>query len=93
MPEGRLPEDSWLVGMGLIILGVNAVKYLNGIKMDGFFVVIGLLALGYGLSSIYGLSLPIISILLIFAGAFIIFKPMFWKSEDKEWEWDWDWKC
>ena len=28
MPDERLPEETWLIGAGLIMLGLNGVRYL-----------------------------------------------------------------
>lgn len=75
--EWGIPEGAWLVGAGLIILGLLAVRYLNGIKVSGFWVFLGALALGSGLAAIYGLDLPVFPILLIIAGAAILLKPLF----------------
>jgi hypothetical protein len=75
--EWGIPEGAWLVGTGLIILGLLAVRYLNGIKVSGFWLFLGVLALGSGLAAVYGLDLPVFPILLIIAGAAILLKPLF----------------
>lgn len=49
LPEGQIPPDSWLIGSGLIMLGVNFIRYFGGIKMSGFTVFLGILALVAGL--------------------------------------------
>ena len=58
VPNERLPEDTWLIGMGLIMLGINGIRYLNGIKMSGFTVVLGSLALVSGMAGVFGMDLP-----------------------------------
>jgi hypothetical protein len=68
-PEGTIPEGAWLIGTGLIILGLSVVRYLNGIEVSWFWIGLGVLALGTGLSALLGLSLPVFPILLIIAGA------------------------
>ena len=75
-PEGSVPEGTWLIGTGLIILGLTGVRYLNRIKISGFWVVLGILALGCGLSDLFGIDLPVFAILLIIVGASIILKPL-----------------
>ncbi len=30
-PAGTVPESTWLIGVGLILLGLNAIRYLSGI--------------------------------------------------------------
>jgi hypothetical protein len=32
----QVPDGLWSIGVGLIMLGLNAARYLNGIKMSGF---------------------------------------------------------
>ena len=72
MPEGWVPEGAWLVGAGVIILGLNAVRYLNNIKVSGFWNFLGALALLSGITTFLGVDLPVFPILLILFGAGII---------------------
>jgi hypothetical protein len=67
-PEGMIPEGTWLIGTGLIILGLALVRYLNGIEVSWFWIGLGILALGTGVGDLVGLSLPVFPILLIIAG-------------------------
>jgi hypothetical protein len=73
VPEGRLPGGTWLIGTGLIILGTSLIRYLNDIRVSGFWVFIGLLALASGLGDVFGVNLPVFPLLLIFIGAGILF--------------------
>jgi hypothetical protein len=68
-PEGTIPEGAWLIGTGVILLGLSAIRYANSIEVSWFWVGLGVLALGTGLSSLLGIDLPIFPILLIIAGA------------------------
>jgi hypothetical protein len=77
VPDEQVPGGTWLVGAGLIMLGLNAARYLNGIRMSGFTIVLGILALASGLSDFAGIDLPLFPILLILIGASILLKPMF----------------
>lgn len=90
LPEGTVPEDTWLLGMGSIILTVNAVKYLYGIRPDWFFVVIGVLALSAGVDNYLGFELPLLAFLLIATGGFILLKPKLWDDKDENWDWCWN---
>lgn len=76
MPEGTIPEGTWLVGAGLIMLGVSAVRYLNGIRVSWFTVILGIIAFGSGVSGFFGVSLPWFPILLILVGASIILEQV-----------------
>jgi hypothetical protein len=74
VPDRWIPEGSWLVGTGLIMLGLNAVRYASGIRMSTFTIVLGFIALSSGLSDVAGVDLPVIPIVLIAIGAHIISK-------------------
>ena len=38
-PDGTVPEGAWLLGTGVIILGIMCIRYLNGIKVNGFWLL------------------------------------------------------
>jgi len=80
IPDERVPEGTWLIGTGLIILGLMGIRFLYGIKISGFWLVLGILALAFGISDIFGLDLPVFAILLILVGASIILKPLLKKK-------------
>jgi hypothetical protein len=73
----NLPEGIWDVGIGLILLGLNAARYFNGLKMSGFTTFLGLLAVVGGLAQmIFRLDFGG-AFLLIILGAYLILKPWF----------------
>ena len=80
IPDSTLPEGIWLIGVGLIMLGLNAARYYYGIKMSGFTLFLGTLALLSGIGDMLGLDLPVFPILLILIGASIIIRPMLEKD-------------
>ena len=73
-----LPHGIGAIGIGLILLGLNLARSLNGIPTSGFSTTVGVLALILGVlelaSSILHLSfeLPIFSILLIVLGVVVL---------------------
>ena len=73
-PKAMFPEGTWLAGLGLILLGVNAARRIRGIKTSGFGIVAGLIAAAAGIGRIFGLDLPIIPALLIVLGAVLVVK-------------------
>lgn len=79
LPEGRIPPDSWLIGSGLIMLGINFVRYFKGIKMSGFTVFLGILALVAGLGGILSFKLPVFAALFIIFGASLLMRALFKK--------------
>lgn len=81
MPKGSVPEGTWLVGTALIIFGSSIIRHYNGLKVSGFWIVMGLIALGTGLSDILGVNIPVFPILIIIIGATIIIKPLLDKKK------------
>jgi hypothetical protein len=67
-----VPEGTWLIGAGLIMLGLNAVRLLVGIRASWFTLVLGAIALLSGLSSVLGVSIPVGPLLIILIGLAII---------------------
>ncbi len=63
----------WLIGTGLILLGLNIARYLSGIRIRTFSSMLGALALLLGVMEVLGLGLPVLPILLIVIGASILF--------------------
>jgi hypothetical protein len=76
VPNRQVPEGTWLIGVGFIMLGLNAARYANDIQMSNFTIGLGILALLIGLADFAGVDLPLFPILLILIGANIIFKAM-----------------
>lgn len=76
IPDESIPEGMWLIGAGLIMIGLNLARFLNGIKMSGLTFILGLLALGSGLGDYLGLDLPVFAIMLILIGVGMIIRPL-----------------
>ncbi|HVE58918.1 MAG TPA: hypothetical protein VNB22_18940 [Pyrinomonadaceae bacterium] len=81
LPEGQLPSHIWLVGAGLIMLGINFARYFSGIKMSGFTVFLGVVALVAGAGGIFNLALPIFPALFIILGASLLMRALFKKQD------------
>ncbi len=77
LPSELVPQGAWLIGAGLIMLGLNAIRYLNHISISRFTVALGVVAILVGLASFFGLRLPLFAILLAAIGAGIIIKSLF----------------
>jgi hypothetical protein len=73
-----LPAGTGLIGMGLILLGLNTVRYFNGIAVNGFTTTIGILALVWGGLELAGavlslpFELPVFAILMIVLGVIVL---------------------
>jgi hypothetical protein len=64
------------VGAGVIMLGLNAVRLLLGIRVSWFTVILGTVALLSGLGSVYGVSIPVGPLLIILIGLSIIVRAL-----------------
>jgi len=71
-----VPEGTWLVGAGVIMLGLNAVRLGLGIRIGWFTVILGTVALLSGLGSVYGVSIPVGPLLVILIGLAIILRAL-----------------
>jgi hypothetical protein len=80
LPETQFPHGTWLIAAGLILLGLNAIRYLNRVRMSGFSLVAGIVALTIGVGEFFGVKLPLIAIALIVVGAVILLKTMLQKD-------------
>ncbi len=77
-----LPTGIGAIGIGLILLGLNAARTLNGLPTSGFSITLGILALLWGGLELAGIvfnlpfELPIFPILLIALGAIILAREL-----------------
>jgi hypothetical protein len=73
-----LPEGVGALGIGLIMLGLNAARSLKGIPTSYFTTILGILALVLGVLELAGavlslpFELPIFAILLITLGVLLL---------------------
>ncbi len=77
--EDQVPGGLWSIGVGIILLGLNAARYYYRIRMSGFTTVLGVIALVTGIGEMAGMDLPGLAILLILLGAQLMLKP--WLEE------------
>lgn len=76
LPPKQVPPGSWLMAAGLIILGFSAIRYFNALRVSGFSLAVGILALLAGLGEYFALDLPLFAIALIGLGAWLLFSRL-----------------
>ncbi len=81
VPHGIIHEGWWSMGVGAIMLGLNAARYLNHVRMSGFTTVLGILAIIGGIVQLLGVSHLEGPFLLIILGSYLIIKPWFDKRQ------------
>ena len=69
-------EGTWLIGAGVIMLGLNAVRLALGIRTSGFTLILGTVALLSGIGSVYGIDFPVGPLLIILIGLAIIVRAL-----------------
>ena len=67
-----VPEGTWLIGAGVIMLGLNVVRLALGVRASWFTLVLGTIALLSGIGSVTGLDIPVGPLLFILVGLAII---------------------
>jgi hypothetical protein len=77
IPETTVSKGFWSIGIGVIFLGLNAARYMNGIRMSGFTTFLGILALIGGIVQLLGWKSMDGAFFLIVLGAYLILKPWF----------------
>jgi len=81
VPEEIIKGGWWSIGVGLIMLGLNAARYFFQLRMSGFTTVLGVLSVIGGALTLAGLEGVDGAILLIVLGAYLILKPWFEKQQ------------
>jgi hypothetical protein len=81
VPNDTIPKGVWSIGVGVIMLGLNAARYFYKIKMSGFTTVLGILSLIGGIAELIGFTSLEGALLLIILGAYLILKPWFDKRK------------
>ena len=81
VPGELVAKGLWSIGVGLIMLGLNAARYFYGIRMSGFTTVLGIISLISGVAQLLGMHTLEGALLLIILGAYLILKPWFEKQQ------------
>lgn len=77
VPDEMIPKGVWSIGVGVIMLGLNATRYSYKIRMSGFTTALGILAVIGGVLQLLGMRTLEGAILLIILGAYLLVKPWF----------------
>jgi hypothetical protein len=77
LPPEIAPKGLWLIGAGLILLGVNGVRYAKGFRLSAFTVILGVIATGIGVSTALGVSVPVLPLLLLTVGIGLLAGALF----------------
>jgi len=81
VPDEMIPGGVWSICVGLLLLGLNAVRYVKGLKMSGFTTFLGVVSSASGGLQLLGLHDVEGAILLIVLGAYLLVKPVIEKKQ------------
>ncbi len=76
------PNGTGVLGFGLILIGLNAARFLNGIPTSGFTLMLGILAVVWGGLELAGFffsrpfEIPIFAVLLIVLGIIMLAREL-----------------
>jgi len=71
-----VPSGMWLVGTGILLLALNAVRRFRGLGFSLFTLILGVLALAAGLADLAHVGFPIFAVALVAFGVAVLVKPM-----------------
>ena len=83
-PDKLVPEGTFLFCVGIILLGMNLIKYIKGIRTNGFTVFLGIIAIIAGLCAFLGRPVSIFPLILILWGLSILIQIIFKKKQTPE---------
>lgn len=69
------PWGVWLVGAGVILLGLNSVRYARGMRPNLFTTGLGVIGIVAGTGELLSLDLPILALGLVLCGVLVLLKP------------------
>lgn len=77
VPEQIISGGWWPIGVGLIMLGLNVARYLNGLRMSGFTTFLGILSVIGGVLELAGMEGIDGAVFLIVLGGYLMLKSYF----------------
>lgn len=81
VPHELVNKGYWSIGIGLIMLGLNAARYYYHIRMSGFTTFLGIVSLLSGITQLLGYEEIGGALFFIILGAYLILKPWFDKRQ------------
>jgi hypothetical protein len=77
VPDQIVRGGWWSIGVGLIMLGLNLARYLNGLRMSGFTTFLGILSVAGGVLDLAGMEGVNGAVLFIVLGGYLVLKSWF----------------
>jgi hypothetical protein len=77
----EVPWSWFLVGVGVLILGAQIMRRQSNLKIETFFVVVGLIILAAGVWDLLAMPWPLMPIILIGLGGYLLWKTLSPRTE------------
>lgn len=61
-----------LIGVGIITLGMQAIRSASGLPLEGFWLVVGAMFLLGGIAETFALNLPVVPLVVLAVGIIVI---------------------
>lgn len=71
-----VPQGTWLIGTGVLLLLLNAIRYRSQAGWSSFSTALGVVALIAGFGELIGVKLPIFAICLVVLGVSMLIKQL-----------------
>jgi hypothetical protein len=76
-----VPWAWFLVGVGILVLGAQIIRQQRNLKIETFGLVIGFIILAAGVWDLLALPLPLMPIILIVLGGYLLWKTLLARTE------------
>ena len=71
-----VPQGTWLIGTGVLLLALNVIRFTKGIQWSGVSTALGTFALIAGLSALAGINVPLFPICLVIIGVGLVLRTV-----------------
>ena len=71
-----VPSGTWLIGTGILLLALSAIRSRLGLSWSGFWVAVGVVALTAGVGDVVGITVRLFPVCLVILGVGLILKPL-----------------
>ena len=70
------PWAAWFIGVGVILLGLNLVRYASGLRFHVLTAGCGAIVAAAGVGAYLGIDVPILALVLLLIGVLILAEPL-----------------
>jgi hypothetical protein len=67
-----LPDGSWLAGVGILLIGLSALRAILGLPVSTFGVIMAVVLVAGGIGEVAGVAVPWFALLLVLCGMALV---------------------